>query len=154
MKTASLLRRSGASFVLLLTCSLVGCGDGGVELLPVSGTVGNGDQPLTTGTLEFHPDAAKGSTGKLLPRAEIAEDGTYTLYTTGEDGAEKGAPAGWYKVTVFAEEPRPTEGAEAYAPAKLLVRDEYTSAEKTPLSVEVKPDAPADAYNISLEPRQ
>jgi hypothetical protein len=135
----------------LLTCAIAGCGGGGEELLSVSGTVKNGSEVLKTGSVTLHPDETKGNKTTSRPRAEVAEDGTYTLYTMGEEGA----PAGWYKVTVAAEAPRPenAEGADLYAPPVYLVREDYTAVETTPLTLEVKADAPEGHYDISLEPK-
>lgn len=129
-------------------CLLAGCG--GESRSPVSGKVINGDKPLTTGTVTFHPDAAKGNTTTLHPSSEISADGSYILKSDGEEGA----PVGWYKVTVLAEAARPADGKDAYAILKPLVGQQYTSEQETPLSIEVKDDAPAGHYEIKLDPRK
>jgi hypothetical protein len=126
----------------LLVCILTGCGGG---LSPVTGKVTNGDSPLTTGSVTFHPDKEKGNNITQQPRAEIGENGEYKLYTDGKEGA----PAGSYKVTVMAQ--AVAEGADPYGPQKFLVREDYTKVETTPLSIEVKDDAPQNYYDIKLE---
>lgn len=129
---------SFSSFIPLLAslCCVAGCG--GDNLPSVSGKVTKGGAPLTAGTVSFHPDASRGNTEGVLASVEIGADGQYTLQ----------AAPGWYKVTVFAEEPRPEDGPEAYAPPVYLVAEEYTSPDTTPLSFEVK--AGSSEYDIQL----
>jgi hypothetical protein len=136
---------------LALTLLLIGgCGTDS-NLIPVSGKVMNGDQPLTSGMVTFHPDKTQGNTTEHIPMGQIGEDGTYTLYT-----AQKvGAPPGWYRLTVVAEEPRtPGSGEDEYAPPKYLVREDYVSVEVSPLTKEVKSGAPAGHYDITLEKKK
>ncbi|PHS03313.1 MAG: hypothetical protein COA78_18325 [Blastopirellula sp.] len=129
---------------LLSLIALVGCDGGGPSLTPVSGTVTNGDALATSGTVTFEPDTAKGTTdGQSTASGLIESDGKYILYTT----AKEGAVPGWYKVTVNIEGTA-AEGADEYAEIPSAVRAEYTSLEKTPLSIEVK--AGGD-FNITLE---
>jgi hypothetical protein len=147
-----LFRRELVSLLLL---GVLGCGSGddgvGVPLHPVQGKVKVGDTPLTTGTVSFNPDADKGNVGDRIPLGEIDAEGSYVLYTAGEAGA----PAGWYKVTVIAQKPidENAEGEAAYADPEWLVAESFTSPESTPLSIEVKPDAPEGHYDLSVEPR-
>jgi hypothetical protein len=138
----------GTAWCVTSISLFAGCGGGGLE--PVSGKVSNGTNPLANGTVTFHPDSTKGNESTKHPEGLIEADGTYTLYT---DQAE-GAPAGWYKVTVFAETPAAadTEGAAAYATPDLLVGSEYTIEAQTPLSIEVKSDAAEGAYDLTLNP--
>lgn len=129
-------------------CLFTGCGGSGFT--PVSGKVSNGETAVSNGTVTFHPDAAKGNESVKHPEGLIEGDGTYTLYTE----QKPGAPTGWYKVTVFAESSATSdaEGEAAYARPDLLVRSDYTMEAETPLSIEVKADAAAGAYDLTLEP--
>lgn len=135
--------------VVSAALTLVGCG-GGSDLVSVTGKVMNGKDALTTGSVTFHPDAEKGNESTTEPTGQIDKSGNYTLFTNETEGAA----AGWYKVTVFAEEARPTEGEGAYAPPKYLVRKEYTTVESTPISIEVKEGAPAGHYDIKLKAKK
>ncbi len=135
---------------LLLAAALAGC-SASENLTPVSGKVLSGSEPLSTGSITFHPESPSTDGNPLVPRAELAADGTYSLFTN----ASPGAPPGSYKVTISAEAPRDAEasGADAYAPAQYLVKDQYMSPDKTPLTVEVKADAAAGSYDFTLDPK-
>ncbi|WP_166831954.1 hypothetical protein [Thalassoroseus pseudoceratinae] len=127
---------------------LVGCGDG-VEYAPVKGSVTNGTEKLTTGTVRFVPDKDQGNESTLIPESPIADDGTYALFTKGVEGA----PVGAYKVVVTAQEANNAESdsADAYAVPVYLVKEEYTNKESTPLQVEVKSDGGSGDYDLTLE---
>ena len=122
-----------------------GCGGSGLS--PVRGKIDNGGGGLTTGTVTFHPDNAKNNKSTQIPSGLVEADGTYVLYTESQEGA----PAGWYKVTIFAEEQRSSEGAGAYAQPKLLVHPKYAKPETSPLSIEVKSGG---VYDLKLDPPQ
>src|SRR5262249_14047953 len=100
MRLASL--RAAAGFGLgLCVWALAGCGDGsGLKVVPVAGKLTIDGQPLTTGSISFRPDAARGNRSQHHPTGTIDEEGRYQLFTAGK----KGAPLGWYKVMVFAQE--------------------------------------------------
>jgi hypothetical protein len=112
----------------------------------VSGTVAIAGQPLTSGSVSFHPDASRGNTSQHHPTGTINVDGTYQLYTTGK----KGAPPGWYKVLVFAtDKSGPTGGAHPGMPSS-LVHARYGSEKTTDLVIEVVPQPPPGAYDLAL----
>jgi hypothetical protein len=103
-------------------------------------------QPLTSGSVSFHPDASRGNTSQHHPTGTINADGTYQLYTTGK----KGAPPGWYKVLVFAtEKSGPNGGAHPGMPSS-LVHARYGSEKTTDLVIEVVPQPPPGAYDLTL----
>ena len=135
---------------ILLAAAVCGC-SASENLTPVSGKVLNGSEPLSTGSITFHPETPSADGKPLVPRGEIAADGTYSLFTN----ASPGAPLGSYKVTISAEAPRDADasGADAYAPAQYLVKDQYMSPDKTPLTVEVKADAADGSYDFTLDPK-
>src|SRR5262245_48110528 len=92
---------------LLLALALVaagavlpGCGGPAEEFFPVTGQVTLDGKPLKVGSVSFRPDAARGNASLHHPTGEIDDQGRYTLVTVGR----KGAPPGWYKVLVFADE--------------------------------------------------
>lgn len=78
------------------TLALVGCGDGGPKLVPVTGQVFVGGKAAEHATVVFHP-VADGGPDAVKPRATVKADGSFALttHTTGD-----GAPAGDYRVTV------------------------------------------------------
>jgi len=119
-----------------------GCGGSGAKLIPVSGKVTVGTQPLDMGSVSYKPDAAKGNTGKAEPSGIIDGSGTYTLMTEGK----KGAPAGWYKVTVVAEE----TGDSTNPVVKSKVNPKFKDPQTSNLSVEVKDGTAAGAYDLKV----
>jgi hypothetical protein len=124
----------------MLIFLLAGC-NRGPRTEAVTGKVTVGTQPVANGSLRFIPDKDKGNTSELIGAATI-ENGTYTAYTN----AKPGVPAGWYKVAVVAEE----EVDSTNPVQKRLVDAKYNDPEKTPLSVEVVPNAPAGAYDFDV----
>src|SRR5262249_844304 len=79
--------------------AIAGCG-GGPKTVPVSGVATLDGKPLDRGILFFHPDASKGNNLRLGCRATIGGGGQYELYTEDLSTVYKGAPVGWYKVTI------------------------------------------------------
>lgn len=95
--------------VVLPGLAASGCSDasGVGRTLPVSGKLTLNGEPVTAKTtvVLFKPDASRGNASPFEPAGTVDESGTYTLTTKGK----KGAPPGWYKVTVTAREEAPTE---------------------------------------------
>lgn len=92
-------RAAAAVSTLLLTATLVGCGGGGEERLPVHPVQGQillQGKPLANALVAFHPKSATGA-AKFSARGQTDEQGTFrvTTYDTND-----GAPAGEYAVTV------------------------------------------------------
>lgn len=138
-----------SSIIALLCASLlalggVGC-DAGASIgktVPVAGKVTVAGQPLTTGSVAFKPDGSKGNNSKFEPASTIGSDGSYQLITNGKSGA----PPGWYKVTVVAE-----EEVDSINPIpKSKINAKYKDPQNTPLSIEVKEGAAPDAYDLKL----
>lgn len=136
--------RSWLTLTVLLA-SVSGCGpSGGERTYPVSGRVTVASKLLTTGAVNFHPDASRGNTLSTIAVGTINEQGVYQLMTR----SKSGAPAGWYKVTVNANVP--SNPKDPYSPPRWLTDRSYTDPKTTPLSVEVKPDAATGAYDLAL----
>jgi hypothetical protein len=96
--------RCGAAVVVcLLGIALTGCG-GGPRLAKVTGRVTVAGQPLTTGTIMFHPESGPSAVGGINP------DGTYSL-TTIKPG--DGAVVGTHRVTIEATKVGPGSMVEA-----------------------------------------
>ena len=138
-------RRVGPTAALALGLFLVAGCDGG-SFHKVSGKVTVDGAALTTGSVRFVPDAAKGNKSTAEPVAQVGTDGTYSLTTNGKPGA----PAGWYKVTVNA-----TELPESSNPfgGKALVAPRFNVPESSQLSVEVSSSPKAGAYDLTVSAR-
>ena len=90
------LHRLLALGVLAAAC---GCSRQGEKLVPVAGKVTVNGKPLAAGAVSFRPDAERGNTSLHHPTGVIA-DGRFELFTL----RQRGAPPGWYKVLVLADE--------------------------------------------------
>jgi hypothetical protein len=121
--------------------TLAGCG--GLKLVPVAGKVTVDAEPLKGGVVSFTPDGSKGNTARVTCVGRVNSQGRYELMTSGVRGADtgKGAPPGWYKVTLITTLP---------GEPPLSVHSKYTDPDQTPLSVEVVADPPAGAYDLKL----
>jgi hypothetical protein len=129
---------------LLLCLSLPGCGGDNLDLLPVSGRVFYDGRPLTTGSVSFHPVGATGH----VPTGVIDKEGRYSLSTA----YQPGAPPGRYKVIIHATEPvEQAPGKASPGLPKSIIPDRYNQETSSPFTLEVKPDAAEDAYDLRLE---
>jgi hypothetical protein len=134
---------SGIVGVLLLSLAACGEADPVGRTLTVKGKVTVDGKAVNHGGVVFYPDAAKGNASKFECSGNIAEDGSYTLSTRNKPGA----PPGAYKVTVVIQ-----AKADSTDPSKavLEVPKQYTSKEKTPISIEVSEKAAAGAYDLNI----
>jgi hypothetical protein len=80
-----------------------------------------------------------------LPNGKI-EDGKYTIKT----GGKPGAPPGKYKVTVSST--RPSDPKNEYSIPISLIEKSSTDATTTTIKKEVKADAPAGHYDLTVNP--
>jgi hypothetical protein len=130
--------------ILWASALATAAGCGGLKLVPVAGTVTAADgKPLQGGAVCFSPDASKGNQARVSCRGRIDSHGHYALSTSAVQGADsgKGAPLGWYKVTLITTLPGAPE---------IKVDSQYLDPEKTPLSIEVVADPAPNAYDIKL----
>jgi hypothetical protein len=130
---------------ILCACGLLtlaGCG--GLKLVPVSGKVTQAGQPLTGAAVSFVPDASRGNNARLSCMGRIGPDGRYDLMTTGVTRSEtgKGAPVGWYKVTLLTTLPGAPE---------ITINPRYTDPATTPLSIEVVANPEPGRYDFKLD---
>jgi hypothetical protein len=121
--------------------TVAGCG--GLKLVPVSGTVKMGNQPLKGGAVSFIPDASKGNNARVSCVGRIDSQGRYTLTASAVKGSDsgKGAPLGWYKVTLITTLPGAPE---------ITVDSRYLDPEKTPWTLEVVADPTPGAYDLNV----
>src|SRR5579885_3794759 len=92
------LRTAAASAVLLALAAASGCGDR-PKLVTVTGKVVHKGEPLTAGSIIFHPDAGN-SYQKDKPSSLLQLDGSFTMKTF---PFGDGVPPGKYKVTLAPE---------------------------------------------------
>jgi len=124
----------------LLAFAVWGCG-ASETYYPITGKVTLGNTALTSGNVNFVADVAKGNKTKATPGGQIGTDGTYTL----SSGDKSGAPAGWYKVTIFTNVP-------GSPPSSVVLNPKYMNPEATDLAVEVVPNAEPGRYDLKLTP--
>jgi hypothetical protein len=129
---------------LALAVMIAGCDSSGVgRIVPVKGQVTYEGKPVTSGSLVFKPDSAKGNKSTFEPAATIGADGSYSLFVKEQEGA----PLGWYHVGVVAQEVNPND---PYAQAKSLIPARYNDAATSGLAVEVVEAPPPGAYDLKL----
>jgi hypothetical protein len=97
----SLYRRLGFVVLSLGMATGLGCGKPEPKLVPVSGTLVNGNKPIPSVTVLFACDLSTGGQN-FDAYASTDEQGKFTLFT-GQHG--QGAVAGHYKVSVTSEGP-------------------------------------------------
>lgn len=130
----------------ILLCQGSGCEKSGTsKLVPVSGKVLHGDQPLTRGSLSFRlQDEAAGSSSPE-PYGTIEADGTYKMYTS----QKLGAPVGkYYVLVVCTEEMDPQKSS---ATPKSLIDLKYAELDSRLISIEVVEQAAPGQYDIVLK---
>jgi hypothetical protein len=135
--------------VFLLGAALAaGCGGSSVKIVPVSGKVTVGGQPVTSGQVSYLPVTegegvnAKAAPGSLPASGQIDSNGEYKLFTNGKEGAV----AGKYKVTVTPSMV-PTGGTKA---PTTPYHSKYSDVKQTPLTKEVSAGAAAGTYDLKL----
>jgi hypothetical protein len=115
------------------------------DLVIVKGLVTVVDEALPRGVVIFHSNNAKGNLSAEEPRGEINKSGEYELKT----GSQRGAPPGWYKVSVVALEPRRSVKG-IHPPPVVMIDRKYGNPATSGLEVEVKHAAGSESYNIVL----
>lgn len=129
-----------AAQALVALTLMAGCGP---SLVPVQGKVTVDGQPLTTGNITYYPADGKAQDETNVGYATVQSDGTYKL----ADG-KSGIAAGKYKVVITAG--MPSNPADPYSVPISLVNSQFSELARTPLEVEVSPDAPADRYDLKV----
>ena len=125
----------------------IGC-SGGPTLYSVEGTVYLDGNPVQTGEtvtgyVVLHADTARGNTNMEDTKADIGPDGRFIVYTRDK----KGAPPGWYFVTVDLARTNPKDPYDY----KAMVSEKYLDKKKSGLEFEVVPSPAKDRYDIRLE---
>jgi hypothetical protein len=107
---------------------IAGCG--GPNAAKVSGQVTLDDQPLTSGTVTFHPQSGNGA----VAYGQIDAQGRYELST----GSDAGLAPGPYVATVLATEEIPATRANEESTFKPTTPARYNNIETSGLKFEVK----------------
>jgi hypothetical protein len=129
----------------IVCAGLCGCGaSGGEKLATVAGKVTVNGVPLTTGGVTFQPDTEKGNLTQHIPVGTLNAEGRYELMSA----TKKGAPLGWYKVVVSAQEP--IDPKNPYAAPKHLVNPKFSDAGTSGLAVEVVANAGPGTYDFEV----
>ena len=100
--------------------------------------------PLTTGAVTFQPDGSKGNPSQHIPVGTLDAQGQYELTCA----TQKGAPAGWYKVSISAQEP--IDPKNPYAPPKHLINPKFADATTSGLAIEVTENSPPGSYDFQV----
>jgi hypothetical protein len=129
--------------VFALAFFLAGCS--GVKLESVEGKVLVDGQPLPHGSFQFKPDVSKGNKSTLEPVGLVESPGVYKIYTE----KKPGAPAGWYKVVVVAQEP--IDPNDLYKERKSFINGKYNSAQTTDLTIEITSAPAPGAYDLNMK---
>jgi hypothetical protein len=155
-----------ASLRLFIFCAalssvcIAGCGGGNnkktPKLVPVSGKVTLGGQPLTAGVVTFFPDESKGNKGEYSATGSIDADGNYKLTTDGKEGA----PLGAYRVSVNTQgmpgsaAKESADGTKTSTPptgyTATTINTKYLTPTTSGLTFEVVENAGAGTYDIKL----
>jgi hypothetical protein len=123
-----------------------GCAPAGEKFFPVSGAVSVNGKPLAAGTVSFRPDAERGNRSQHHPTGVIA-DGRFELHTL----RQRGAPLGWYRVLVLADENQTAGPVHPLMP-RWATHPKYTSQKTTDLLIEVVETPAPGAYDLRLSP--
>jgi hypothetical protein len=135
-------RSTAAAAVAWVILAVVGCGKSGPPLYPVKGKVTIDGKPATEGGVVFH--SVDNPMVQLI--GNISSNGDYAIVSK----KELGAPAGHYKVTaLITETPKRPNGQPMGLP-RTISNPKYADASKSPLTVEVKPDAGPNAYDLAV----
>lgn len=139
--------RWAAAAALGWLVTTAGCGPKQETFYPVKGKVTVNGRPIkATGAVALVADAAKGNTTPHEPRGTLDENGHFEVYTVNRPGA----PPGWYKVLILAQTGQASV-TDPYAEPKWLAPTGYTTAAKTPLTVEVTATPPEAGYTFDVK---
>lgn len=139
------------AFLFVLGVSLltsgIGCGStGDPPLVVVRGRILLDGRPLPRGSVALRSDVP-GNAGHQ-PTGMINRPGEYIVYTNGRAGA----PAGTYRVTVFASEAAVSStGAAHPGLPRSIIPIRYNQPQETPLRLKVAPQSLPAAYDLELK---
>jgi hypothetical protein len=121
---------------------LIGCGDSGPSLIPVAGRVTIDGKPATEGGVVFR--SVSNEMVQLI--GSIQPDGMYSIM----HNRNLGAPAGEYRVAVLVTETQMTADGKPTGLPRTLSNRKFSDPKSTPLKIEVKENAAANAYDLAV----
>jgi hypothetical protein len=127
-------RFTAGAALAVAAVGLAGCGDGGPQIVPVSGIVTIDGQPLTYGHIQVIPTGWRPASGR------IGTDGRFTLTTT---VSGDGCAVGTHPVAILAGESLTSETMKWHAPQK------YADIKTSDLTVTIT--GPTDDLKIELK---
>ena len=137
MRKALAPRRLLGLFAAGVLLAATGCG--GLKVVPVAGTATIDGKPLGGFVVTFNPDTEKGHSGRMDCSGRLDANGHYALRTDDGFKVYKGAPPGWYKVTIWSPDDKP-----------MPVNKKYTNLKTTELSIEVVENPAPGAYDLKF----
>jgi len=124
-----------ARFSLLpLVVLVAGCGPGLPKVYPVKGKVVYKGKGPARDLTRYSVQLQSLTDPKELPGGEIAEDGTFTLYTRVGGKVIPGVKEGTYRACIV------QPAVEGGPPPKLVIPRRYISMETANLQYEIKPE--------------
>jgi hypothetical protein len=142
---ASSRRRFVAAAIMIPSLlALTGCGESDVRLetFPVTGSLNVDGKPAPGATLVFHPVKVEGDTLGAAPNARVKDDGSFSVSSY---GANDGAPAGEYTVTVSWYKVNEEGG-----PGPNILPSLYASPTTSPIKAIVNAGAPTALEPIAV----
>jgi hypothetical protein len=140
-----------AGLLGFLSVGLVGCSKSvGKSGIPVKGKVVYNNKPLSTAgatsaVVTFVPYKKRGNESKHGGHGDIDANGQYTLKS--DEAGQEGVAPGWYQVGVVVQKKNPKD---EYAIPVSLIPSKYASPQDSGILIEVKENAKAGAYDITL----
>ena len=135
----------------LLSVWLGGCSkSAGPSGVPVKGKVMYNGKPVSTAgatspVVTFVPHKKKGNESKHGAHGDIDANGEYTLKS--DETGQQGVAPGWYMVGVVVQKKNPKD---EYGIPVSLIPSKYSSPQDSGILIEVKENAKAGAYDITL----
>jgi hypothetical protein len=124
-------------------CLSIGCNRTSLpELVPVTGRVVIDGKPAAEGAVVYRQQ----SSGAIEASGIIQSDGTYSLLQKERQGAQPGK----YSVVVVVRRTPKNAAGEMTGLPEIVVNPKFTNPKTTPLSVEVKKDAPPGQYDLAV----
>lgn len=136
-------RMISVCLLLGVTCSFVGCGSDGPEIVPVKGVVNYKGKPMPKISVVFNPDGGKG----MMATGLTDDKGEFTLQTS-EPG--DGAIVGNYKVSFKYDS---GEIPDMFNPKKVVstIPEKYGDPAKSGKTATVTPKAADNEFKFDLE---
>jgi hypothetical protein len=142
--TTSRRRFVAAAIMIPSLLAFTGCGKSDVRLetFPVTGSLSVDGKPAPGATLVLHPVKIEGETLGAAPSARVKDDGSFTVSSY---GADDGAPAGEYTVTVSWYKVNDEGG-----PGPNVLPPLYASPTTSPIKVTINAGAPTTLEPITI----